>query len=193
MAAAPSIRYFLDPEDAIFEHNNVDEVGGNISNSILLRNKRELAIIPNTIDIVEVSPVSANSGAPAELKGGWNPLLEFYIIAGCCVAYLLIVFVIWAITSCIECCCGPQVDAWARRRQEAAARRRREVAMAQWGRQPILSLRTLSSRTVIAHTKRPVKRNLQKLELPQALASELVELRKNGHPIAGENRGAQGI
>lgn len=203
MAESAEIKYYLDAEERLYDYT----IEGD-PNALVLRNRRDFAAIHNTIDAVEVSPVSDNNITPAAesrvlYAGPWDPLKDlkvmFYFFAFC----LGFFFTIWVCATCIERCCGQQLQAWARRRRYERDRRlrieRQRLMMAQslrlWnprdGRQ--ITLRRLSSRALLNNTRPPVKRNLRSLSLPTSLADELVAQRKYGHPLAVENHGAQGL
>lgn len=180
---ADEVKFYLDPEDQMYDYT----VEGD-SNAIVLRNKRDLASIPNIIDVVEVSPVSAaESFVLKEIKA------YFVIFASLLAAFFLLL----VCARCIECCCGRRIDAWRRRRLLERQRRLRAEMLQQYSRRlarrRVSSLRQLACRSVIEHTKRPVKKNLRRLSLPVSLIDDLVVLRQYDRPLAVSHHRAQGV
>jgi hypothetical protein len=169
-----TIKYYVDAEEGQYDYN----VDGD-ENALLLRNKRDVASIPNTIDSYEVSPVSANSPPRFPYR---DFRLELEILLSVGLIYCILLF----IAMCCERCCGRRLQELETRRREARLRQLRAEALRRWPGRPhaaSVTLRSLSTRATLNHLRSPVTRNVQKLNLPKVLRDELIDQRRNGHPI----------
>lgn len=153
-----TLKYFVDKDEAQFDYG----VEGDGS-AILLRSKYDMPLFPNTMDVVEVSPVS--------------DLAEIFILA----AFLVIYAVMWLAYMCLDCCCSRCLMERLHRRRVEQLRRQRAEALARWNRprENPVTLRSIASRSLIKHVKPPVKQNLRRMDLPRTIITELVELRRN--------------
>lgn len=164
------VRFFVDAEEAVFDYR----VEGDGS-AILLRSKRDFPLFPNTMDMVDVSPVSRLYPRVPLL----SPLVEFYVLAG----FMAIYFAMCLAYICIDCCCQRRLLERRRRREAERAHRRHMQAVARWRRhcrRPTqFTLKSLAAQSLIRHMRPPVKRNLWRTQLPKSVIIELVELRRD--------------
>lgn len=173
--SAADVSYVLTTDDVDAEYR----VEGDES-LLILRAKHDFIMVPNTTELVDVSPVSL---ALQTSRARADPLVvDMYVFVACVILYAAIIIA----AKCIN-------------ESAISPRRRRRQALSRWpgtARPDDISLRSLSTRAVLTHTRRPVKRNISQLALPARLQEELVSLRLNGnHPLAlpVEDLGAEGL
>ena len=153
------VSYYLDEEETEFDYR----VEGDDS-FILLRNRRDLNGIAGVTNHVEVSPVSVQ-----------NPPVLAEELADLIAALILVT--LYVLTHVLFVCARVFRSERRLNRRRAAAR-----ALALWeARRPfgtVPSLSHLSMVAALSRMRRPVKRNIRGLALPQELKDEMARLRQ---------------
>lgn len=171
------IKYFLMPDDVDAEYR----VEGD-QTLLLLRAKTDLFLAPNTTEVIPVSPVSSMlSISPADFDPAKHRVTIAFLAM---LVFVLLYSIMLVVIKCIHICCPRTLEC----RRRVPRRRTRNVAlitrMAE-RKKTSDTLQTLCKRSIIVHTKKPVKRNIRRLTLPSAIKNELVATRLNEqHPLA---------